>query len=241
MAGPNGSIQGPVEAKWGYTTLSAADWDGDGRPDIVFNSILGEVMWLRNVGTHRAPRLAAPEPIRVAWQGDPPRLAWGWKRPTGQNLLTQWRTTPVLYDVTGDGRPDLVMLDAEGYLSLFGRDRQGVDVRHPRRVFVDETGAPLRLNDKTAGGSGRRKIAIADWNGDGRFDLLVNSVNANVLLQVSDRNGRWWFRDAGPLTARNIEGHDVSPTTADFDGDGTPDFIGGAEDGRLYYLRNPRR
>jgi len=29
-AGANGSIQGPAEAKWGYTTLSVADWDGDG-------------------------------------------------------------------------------------------------------------------------------------------------------------------------------------------------------------------
>jgi hypothetical protein len=25
----------------------------------------------------------------------------------------------------------------------------------------------------------------------------------------------------------------------DFNGDGTPDFLGGAEDGRFYYLRNP--
>jgi hypothetical protein len=27
MAGRNGSIQGPAEEKWGYTTLSVADWD----------------------------------------------------------------------------------------------------------------------------------------------------------------------------------------------------------------------
>ena len=27
QAGENGSIQGPCEAKWGYTTLSVADWD----------------------------------------------------------------------------------------------------------------------------------------------------------------------------------------------------------------------
>ena len=27
LAGPSGSIQGPCEAKWGYTTLSVADWD----------------------------------------------------------------------------------------------------------------------------------------------------------------------------------------------------------------------
>ena len=30
QAGDNGSIQGPAEAKWGYTTVAVADWDGDG-------------------------------------------------------------------------------------------------------------------------------------------------------------------------------------------------------------------
>ncbi len=256
MAGPNGSIQGPVEAKWGYTTFSAADWDGDRLPDIVLNSILGEVVWLRNVGTRTAPRLASPQPVQVEWEGAPPRLAWGWRTPQGKDLLTQWRTTPVVHDVTGDGLPDLVMLDTEGYLALFERAERGTDgtpnaerrtqtpaalvLRHPRRAFVDESGKPLRLNERTAGGSGRRKIAIVDWNGDGKFDLLVNSANANLWLQVSDREGRWWFRDAGPLASRNIEGHDVSPATADFDADGVPDFLGGAEDGRFYYLRNPR-
>jgi hypothetical protein len=44
----------------------------------------------------------------------------------------------------------------------------------------------------------------------------------------------------GNLAEQNIEGHDVGPTTVDFDGDGVPDFLGGAEDGRFYFLRNPR-
>ena len=243
MAGANGSIQGPVEAKWGYTTFSVADWNGDRLPDIVFNSILGEVMWLRNAGTRTAPRLAAAQPIEVEWEGPAPRLAWGWAQPKGKALLTQWRTTPVAFDFTKDGLADLAMLDTEGYLALFERaEAAGRRIlRAPRRVFVDESGAALRLNARTAGGSGRRKIAVVDWNGDGRFDLLVNSANANLLVQVDDRDGRWWFRDAGPLASRDIEGHDVSPAAADFDGDGVPDFLGGAEDGRFYHLRNPRR
>ena len=33
MAGPNGSVQGPAEAKWGYTNLWVADWDLDGKLD----------------------------------------------------------------------------------------------------------------------------------------------------------------------------------------------------------------
>ena len=33
QAGENGSIQGPAEAKWGYTTQTVADWDHDGRLD----------------------------------------------------------------------------------------------------------------------------------------------------------------------------------------------------------------
>jgi hypothetical protein len=205
-------------------------------------------VWLRNEGTRTSPRLAAPAPVEVEWEGPQPRLAWGWWTPQGKALLTQWRTTPVVHDFTGDGLPDLAMLDHEGYLALF--ERAVVDgasttggrriLKHPQRRFVDEAGAPLRLNGRTAGASGRRKLAVADWNGDGRVDLLVNSANANLLLQVSARDGMWWFRDAGPLASRNIEGHDVSPAAVDLNDDGVADFIGGAEDGRIYYLRNHR-
>src|SRR5205085_2950684 len=107
MAGPSGSIQGPAEAKWGYTTLSVADWDLDGLPDIVFNSIWGKVQWLRNVGTRTNPKLAAPQAVDVQWQESVPKPAWVWWQPQGSELVTQWRTTPVIYDFNGDGLVDL--------------------------------------------------------------------------------------------------------------------------------------
>jgi hypothetical protein len=242
QAGPNGSIQGPCEAKWGYTTLSLADWDGDGLPDVVVNSIWGKVHWYRNQGPRAKPVLAAARPVEVEWDGPQPTLAWGWLRPEGKGLLTQWRTTPVAIDWTGDGPIDLVMLDHEGYLALFERAKRDgrLILLPPRRVFCDESGNPLRLNAKTAGASGRRKLCVTDWDGDGKLDLLVNSTSANLLRQVGAKDGKWLFQDRGPLVAQNIEGHDVSPTTVDFNGDGVPDFLGGAEDGRLYYLKNPR-
>ena len=242
MAGPNGSIQGPAEAKWGYTTFSVADWDGDGLPDIVLNSIFGDVVWLRNIGTRAAPKLVAPQPVEVEWDGPQPALAWGWRKPQSNALLTQWRTTPLVFDFNKDGFADLAMLDQEGYLAFF--ERAKVDgkliLKAPRRAFVDEAGAPLRLNAKTAGASGRRKLCVTDWDGDGKFDFLLNSSNADFLQQVGERDGAWVFKNAGTLDTKNIEGHDVSPAVVDFDGDGVPDFLGGAEDGRFYFLKNPR-
>jgi len=242
MAGENGSIQGPAEAKWGYTTLSVADWDGDGLPDLIVNSILGEVVWFRNIGTRTAPKLAPAQAIEVEWDGPQPALAWGWRKPTGKALLTQWRTTPVAVDWNHDGLVDLVMLDHEGYLAFFERTRRDgkLGLLPPKRVFCDEQGKPLRLNAGTAGKSGRRKLCVVDWDGDGKLDLLVNSTSADFYRQVRGADGKWYFRNEGPLVKQNIEGHDVSPTVVDFRGDGIPDFLGGAEDGRFYFLANPR-
>ena len=244
MAGSSGSIQGPADAKWGYTTFSAADWDGDGLPDIILNSILGDVVWLKNGGTRKQPKLSAPQPIEVEWtkHTPPPELAWGWRKPRGKALLTQWRTTPVVFDFNRDGLPDLAMLDTEGYLAFFERARRDgkLVLLPPRRAFAFENGEPLRLNANTAGKSGRRKLCVTDWDGDGKFDFLLNSVNADLLQQAGEKNGNWVFKNAGTLAKQNIEGHDVSPNVTDFDGDGVPDFLGGAEDGRFYFLRNPR-
>ncbi len=242
MAGPNGSVQGPAEAKWGYTTLNVADWDGDGLPDIVFNSILGSVQWLKNVGARHAPKFASPKPIEVVWPGQTPKPAWTWRVPEGKELVTQWRTTPVVHDFTGDGLADLAMLDVEGYFSLFERTRLdgALVLLPPERVFADAEGRPLRFNDRSAGGSGRRKIAVSDWDGDGKFDLLLNSSSADLYRGLGKQDGRWRFQHAGTIAHRNIEGHDVSPALVDFDADGVPDFLGGAEDGRFYLLKNPR-
>lgn len=243
MAGRNGSVQGPAEAKWGYTTLNVADWDNDGYQDIIFNSILGRVQWLRNIGSHASSlEFEGPHAIEVDWSAEAPKPKWTWWKPTGKELVTQWRTTPVVRDFTGDGLLDLAMLDSEGYLVLF--ERKSLDgnlhLSAPKRCFVDRAGLPLRLTNGEGGRSGRRKLAVVDWNGDGELDWLMNSANADLYVGLGQENGVWRFESKGALAEQNIEGHDVSPTVVDFDGNGVPDFLGGAEDGRFYYLRNPR-
>jgi hypothetical protein len=243
QAGPNGSIQGPCEAKWGYTTLTAGDWDGDGLPDLVVNSIWGKVIWYRNVGAKAKPKLAAAQAVAVEWPGKPPKPVWNWWDPRGKELVTQWRTTPVMVDFNRDGLPDLVMLDHKGYLALFERSvRNRNRVLLPgKRIFVDEAGNPIRLNPGRAGKSGRRKLVVVDWDGDGRLDVLANSTNADWWQNVGTRDGKTILRNRGPLFPRNIAGHTSSPTVVDFNRDGVPDLLVGAEDGRLYYAEQKRK
>jgi hypothetical protein len=142
QAGPNGSIQGPCEAKWGYTTLNVADWDGDDLLDIVINSIWGKVLWYRNIGTPSSPKLTAAKPIEVEWTGKTPKPAWTWWEPKDKQLATQWRTTPVVIDLNKDNLNDLVMLDHEGYLAFFERTKKDGDLKllPPKRIFKDDQG-----------------------------------------------------------------------------------------------------
>ena len=88
--------------------------------------------------------------------------------------------------------------------ALFERSRRSdgaLQLLPPRRAFIDSEGRPLKLNAKLRGGSGRRKLCATDWDGDGRFDLLVNSTNADLLKQVDARDGVWVFRNAGAVAS----------------------------------------
>ncbi len=253
LAGENGSIQGPCEAKWGYTTLSVADWNMDGLKDIVVNSIWGNVIWYENTGTAGKPILANAKNVNVQWEGKTPKPDWYWWEPETNALATQWRTTPEAVDWNEDGLTDLIMLDHEGYLSFFERTKfDGELMLKPgNRIFysepaiynrknmvVDSAGGSLRLNTEKYGASGRRKFALGDWDGDGDLDILLNSINTVFMENTGHENGMTKMKFIGDVSDYKLAGHTTSPTFVDWDKNGNPDLLLGAEDGHFYYMKN---
>ncbi|MDE7442751.1 MAG: VCBS repeat-containing protein, partial [Muribaculaceae bacterium] len=255
QAGENGSIQGPAERKWGYTVLSVADWDGDGYPDIITNSIWGKIEWFRNKGGKGTLELEPAKPVRVAWAGEAPKPEWNWWNPEPGTLVTQWRTTPVATDWNGDGLTDLIVLDTDGYLSYFERFRTlsgELMLRPGRRIFhgtncsvydqkkgvVNDAEGLLQLNEVKAGWSGRRKICFLDWDGDGLKDLLVDSKNVAWFRNVKEENGEVWYEYMGDLRKWPLAGHSTCPTPIHWRKDGVPELLVGAEDGHFYRIAN---
>ena len=96
------------------------------------------------------------------------------------------------------------------------------------------------MNSRSAGGSGRRKLSIVDWDEDGHLDLLANSKNADLYRQIPAAHGgrsqRVTLQQEGALSDRMISSHTTSPTSIDLNRNGIPDLLVGAEDGHFYYL-----
>jgi hypothetical protein len=153
-----GSLQGPGEAMWGYTCPTLYDWNGDGRLDVVLNSITSEYrVLLREPGD--AKQVAFSEPMQMYCDG----LA----------LNLSWRSQPAITDWGKRGQVCMIALDEKNLLRMFWR----IDDQNVRRgellKFTD--GKPILANDEGAGQTGRGKLVATDWDQDGTIDLLIGT------------------------------------------------------------------
>ncbi|MGK0137897.1 MAG: hypothetical protein ACI9DJ_001351 [Algoriphagus sp.] len=254
QAGENGSIQGPAEAKWGYTTLSVADWDGDGLRDIIVNSIFGKVEWFKNIGRKGVPKLSLAQPILVDWNtSEIPKPKWNWWNPGKEELVTQWRTTPNAIDWNNDGMMDLIMLDHQGFLAYFERSStdMGLKLKPGERIFYGSMGSaftnnneiinleygPLQLNVSMAGGSGRRKWCFTDWDNDGDLDIIINGKNVSLFENLGMQSGKVNMAYKGNISEQVLAGHTTSPTMIKFDNSEKKRLLVGGEDGFLYLYK----
>ncbi len=108
-----------------------------GSADLVASTIFGKIIWYKNIGTKTAPKLAEAQPVKVAWPDVPAKPQWNWWNPAADELVVEWRCTPVVEDMDGDGINDLVTVDREGYLAFYRQvEKNGERVLLPgERIF----------------------------------------------------------------------------------------------------------
>jgi len=182
-----------------------ADFDGDGRPDLVslISQEWEEIWAFVNAGGGRFT----------------PRLVWG---STNPDFGSSWLSVA---DLDRDGDPDLLYAngDAFEYAPPNSRPWQGVQWLENRGQFRFELHRLVSLQGATS-------PEAADLDGDGDLDvLLVTSNNdwdnpkaASLLWLENDGMMRFSLRDIATAPT-----HLGTVTVGDLDGDGRPDAVTG--------------
>ncbi|NGM61347.1 VCBS repeat-containing protein [Sphingobacterium sp. SGG-5] len=185
QAGYRGSIQGPQEARWGYTSPNVTDWNGDGLPDIVLGDIRGVFTVYLNAGTKTTPELKAPKPIYHM----------------GLDMFGSWRVRPGIG--TLGGKMAFINQDSEDELHLYWQiDDYNVLDGGKLRL---EDGSPIKGARLPAGAVGRTKIEIVDWDGDGIKDLVLGTYGKQSIPEP--KNGYPFHfpkRGSTPLFLKNV-------------------------------------
>jgi hypothetical protein len=158
---PNGKVVAPGQ----IATAFAADWDDDRRLDLVLGNVSGEVHVARNVSSGGRVRFEQPTKVDL----DDPRED---KRDSA----------PVLADWDSDGRFDLVVGMEDGSVYLFRNNgAQGKPAFNRGECLVPLSPLAAR-NDNSRGPHDcgqRTKVCVADYNDDGRPDLLVGDMGGS--------------------------------------------------------------
>lgn len=93
-----------IKVKHGDSHPVLADWDGDGKPDLIVGTGAGGVMFYRNTGTREAPNFAAGEALIIECPDSAPAV--------GQTHEGVGRRAKIcVCDYDDDGRLDLLVGD----------------------------------------------------------------------------------------------------------------------------------
>ncbi|MCB2155984.1 LamG domain-containing protein [bacterium] len=195
-AGYRGSLQGPAQGRLGYTAPTVFDWDGDGRNDLLLSNISGDYFLVRHRDTDSA-EFDAPVPIYL----------------DGLELRTTWRNQPAIAALGTEAKPALVTFDADDKLHLYWHyDAQNV---MDGGLLLAEGGEAIDANELDSSGTGRVRLQLYDWDGDGALDLLLGACpETSIPSPESGLPRHSDYNHAAILLMRNVASNEA-PAFAD--------------------------
>jgi hypothetical protein len=152
------------------SVVSAADWDGDGVLDLIVGNIEGDVYLIRNEGTPKAYAFGEPQALTTT---------------NGKQVHVSSRAGPCVADWDGDGDLDLLVGADDGSVSLYRNigTKTAARLAQPLQLVTPGERGSRDQVPKEARRATRSKLCVADWNGDGKPDLLVGDFGS----QKADR------------------------------------------------------
>ncbi|MFB0508892.1 MAG: T9SS type A sorting domain-containing protein [bacterium] len=140
-------------------------------------------------------------------------------------------SSPQVVDWNSDGRRDMVSGDRNGYFNVFIETGSGLEAHYKM----------LLLNGDTINVGNNSQPAVADWDCDGRKDLLLGSQDGYIRLYLNQTTDTWpMFQDYSYIKCGgvSINQYRINPYVVDLDQDGKRDLVCGAQDGYLHFYQN---
>jgi hypothetical protein len=192
VATPSGTLQpaqgSPLSVAGSPQAVAAADFNGDGQPDLVTANYSANSVTVL-LGDGSGGFTAAPgSPFAVG--ANPASVA--------------------VADFNGDGIPDLVIANsgANNVTLLLGNGSGG---------FTPAAGSPFAV------GAEPQSLAVADFNGDGKPDIVTgNYADQDLTVLLGNGSGGFTLAPGSPLAAGSFP---RSVAVGDFNGDGKPDLV----------------
>lgn len=193
----------------------AIDVDRDGRLDLVVAADRG-LTFYRNVGDVGRADFAAGVPVLAG----------------GEPIHTADYAALALADMTGDGRPDLILPDATSALQVYANTSTstGMMTFALATPLTDDQGEPFVVPDQ--------RFDVGDYDNDGLPDIVVGAFAGDVLFFANrGMAGRPQItRDGITLLS---EAYNLFPRIVDVSRNGVPDLVLGVNWGTVRSWLDP--
>jgi len=191
------------------------DYNNDGAKDLLVGNGEGSLLYYPNQGSNTKPVFSSPLVLKEA---------------EGVAIGVDSYCTPWVVDWNEDHKKDILLGSGNGTLVVYLNQGSDSDPVWSAPGSIEVGGVALDVGSFAA-------PFVADWNGDGKKDLLVGDGEGYIHLYLNLADGAPQFLKAEKVQVNGqelmVEGSAV-PFLIDWNHNGKKELLIGSSDGRIY-------